>query len=249
MNVVMMAGGGPKHPFSEDIIYKSLVPIAGKPMVKWVAEAFLGCNAVEKIFVVGPKEELTKALEGMDRIVIFEGSERMLDNIESGMKYFEQDKQLIIATADIPMINTEMVEWLVENFSKNSDKQFIYPIIHREDVEKRFPGMRRTYVKLKDGEFTGGNICCVEPSAALKKYDLINKLVEFRKAPVKTAAMLGFKIVFGMLTGKLKIKDVEKRAKKISGLEVYAMRCPYAEVGSDVDRESDLPSVTEKLSK
>ncbi|HOV68773.1 MAG TPA: nucleotidyltransferase family protein [Clostridia bacterium] len=246
MNVVLLAGGNSKQFFKDCIVYKSLAVIAGKPMVRWVAEAFDGSESIDRICVIGPKAQLEDALSDLKKIEVLDGSDELLDNIEAGLRYFEHDRRVMIASADIPMITEEMVTWLAHEFeSRNED--FIYPIISKAYTTSRFPNMRRTYVHLREGEFTGGNISCVRPAAVFNSFDLIAKLIKYRKRPDKTASLLGMRFVMGLVTGRMTIPEIEKRVYEISGITAVALKCPFPEVGSDVDSADDLPLAENEL--
>ena len=248
MNAVLMAGGSAKDRFTEDILYKSLAPILGKPMVRWVAEAFLASDRVGEICVVGPQAELTEALMGLERVTVLEGTPEMVENMFLGLEHFAQDEKVMMATADIPMISGEMITFLSDAFEA-LDAGMIYPIISREDTQRRFPDMKRTYLKVVGGEYTGGNIVCLNPAQVMPKKEFVKDMLAKRKHPAKLAAMLGPKILYNAVRGKLKIEDAEKKALDILGLVCRAMVCPYPEIGSDVDHQEDIAIAERELSK
>ena len=73
----------------------------------------------------------------------------------SGVEYFRDSEQVMVCTADVPMITGEMVDWLVEAFAQ-LPHGFIYPIVSKENTLARFPDLPRTFVKVREGSFTGG---------------------------------------------------------------------------------------------
>jgi hypothetical protein len=69
---------------------------------------------------------------------------------------------------------------------------------------------------------------------------LIGRLYAARKNPLKLAALFGLPFVFGLLTGRLTIRQLEERACAIISGRVAAVISTYAELGFDVDKAEDL---------
>jgi hypothetical protein len=106
-----------------------------------------------------------------------------------------------------------------------------------------FPGVERTYVRLKEGTFTGGNITLFNPAKWEQCEELVKSLIRFRKKPLKTAKLLGFKFLLGLLLGTLPINKVEERFGSLLQIDAAAISVNYPEIGNDVDKPSDLEMV------
>ena len=70
--------------------------------------------------------------------------------------------------------------------------------------------------------------------------ELIGRLYAARKNPVKLAALLGIGFLFGLVTGRLRIAQLEARASQLVGGRVSAVISTYPELGFDVDKLEDL---------
>lgn len=66
------------------------------------------------------------------------------------------------------------------------------------------------------------------------------QIVERRKNPLSIASLFGFGLMWRYLTRRLSIAIAEKRFYKVLGIRGKAIISPYAEVGVDVDKPSDL---------
>lgn len=241
MDAVVTAGGrfAPKDPLyrlTKDG-YKALLDIDGKPMIQWVLDALSGTDRVDTVAVVGLPVDT--ALECSHTLTIIENQGDMIRNIQAGVAYLDQihpqDDHCLVVSSDIPAIRSEMIAWLVETvLAGNAD--IVYNVIGRQVMEERFPGSRRTYVTLQGESFCGGDANAIRKTMARATNPLANKLVEARKNPVRQAALVGFGTVLRLLLGKLTLDQAVEaicRRMEITGL---AVRCPYAELGMDVDK-------------
>ena len=116
----------------------------------------------------------------------------------------------------------------------------VYPIIPKDSCERSFPGGKRTYVTLREGTFTGGNGVVAARNFVELRRDLIQRLFEARKHPLKLASMFGLSFIVGLLTRRLTLPDLEARAGEIIGGRVGAVVSLYPELGFDVDKLADL---------
>jgi hypothetical protein len=68
-----------------------------------------------------------------------------------------------------------------------------------------------------------------------------------RKNPLALGSLLGLPIILKYLFGRLSIADVEKRAWDKLALVGRGVIVPYAEIGVDVDKPSDLELALQML--
>lgn len=221
---------------------KALLLINNRAMIEYIIDALRAAPHVGKIAVVGPLEQLQPLIGYKVDYIIPQGSS-ILDNAKKGIELFAEDQHVLILTSDIPMITAEAIEDFIER-SQASGADFCYPVVNKAVNEAKFPGIKRTYVKLKDGVFTGGNIIYISPSVFQRCEDFANKLVEFRKEPVKTARLLGFRLLVKLLLGRGTIRQVEERFGQILNITAKAIISDYPEIGNDVDKPSDVDIVT-----
>lgn len=243
MHAIVLAGGTEDDNWAKQhgVQNKAFLPINDLPMINYVVAALRECSRVEQIIVVGPVDALVDLLpyEGI-RYLPEQGD--IIDNVLAAVQELPQDKKVLICTSDIPMLTPEALSALFDAVSER-DADLYYPIINRVDCEKRYPGVRRTYVKLKNGSFTGGNIVVVNPKQAIPLAQVFRKLVTERKNPVKMLLTLGLPgIIFVLMLalGMLTVSELEQRLSHILHIRGAAIYCAYPEIGTDVDKDSDL---------
>jgi molybdopterin-guanine dinucleotide biosynthesis protein A len=217
---------------------KALLIINGKPMIEYVLDTLNRCSLIDKVVIAGDREDLSVFVKGKVEAVIGDNGS-IIKNTLSGIKYFDNDKDIIICTSDIPMITVEAIEDFIKQ-SQAFGMDLCYPIIDRKHIEARFPGVHRTYVKMKDGIYTGGNLFYVRPSSLGNSMNTIEALIAARKSPFQMARILGFSLLFKLFLGVLSIKQVENKFSKLMGIRAMAVKSIYPEIGNDVDKPSDV---------
>ena len=217
---------------------KTLVKIKGRYMLEYVIDALRNSKSIEKIAVVGCKETL-EPIVGRRVDFIVEGSDSIVNNGLAALACFKQDKQVFILTSDIPMITPEAIEDFVEkSLEKKAD--LCYSVVDKKVNDLRYPQIKRTYARLREGQFTGGNLFLFNPAAADKCKDFVEKMLEYRKSPAKMAAVLGFGFLIRLALGILTIEAVQKKCEKLLGIKGAVVISNYPEVGNDVDKVSDV---------
>lgn len=245
MKALILAGADKDSPFTNFNSNKALVKIQDKEMIRYIIDAFKGLEFIDTIAVVGPKEELLPIKEQVD--IIVDSSASLTDNILRGASIFSDDEMLLISTSDIPMITPEAIRDFVEK-ALSMDADFYYPIVSKEENEKKYPGVKRTYVKIKDGVFTGGNIIMVKVAAVKECVKKAEAFMAYRKKPWKLAGIFGLKFVIKFLLGTLTIRELEERVEELFGIKARAIISSYPEIATDVDKDSDLELAARVLS-
>jgi len=245
MKALILAGDSAEGPLKEIASNKAFIKIQGKEMILYVIEALRKLDFIEQIAVVGDKNKLSELGGHIDLII--EQGENLSQNIMKGAENFEDDDELLVLSSDIPMITPEALRDFVER-SRQYQADLYYPIVRKEKNEEKFPGVRRTYVKLKDGTFTGGNVFLVKVKTIKELLPKTESFLAFRKKPWKLARILGLSFVIKFIMGTLTIAQVEKRAMDLFDIKGKAIISDYPEIGTDVDKPSDLELLSKVLS-
>lgn len=221
--------------------YEALIEINGQPMVLFVVQALADSPRVDRIFVVGPAEALGRyRFPGRTRVV--PGGSTIIDTIQRGMQALEHQRKVLVVTADIPMLTPAAIDDFIRR-CQEKEADLYYPIVRRDINERLYPGTKRTYVKFREGTFTGGNIFLVNPAIVPRCLRQAERLIAYRKKPFQLARILGWGFVCRFLLGCLDLQSVEKRVEELLGIQGAVIQSPYPEVGIDVDKPSDLEMV------
>lgn len=78
--------------------------------------------------------------------------------------------------------------------------------------------------------------------------DFAIKLIEYRKAPWKTAGLLGIDLLTMLMLGRLSISYIEQRFSELLNIKAVAVISPFPQLANDVDKPSDIEMVEKYLS-
>lgn len=247
-DAVILAGGGKDEPLTrqEGVANKAFIDLYGRPMLTHILDALSGAASIGKVAVVGPEKELAGLLEKGARFVPVAEEGGMLENVAAGLKPVEQQRPALVLTADIPLISAATIEGFLK-LCAPFDGDFYYPILSRESCLERFPQMKRTYVRLREGHFTGGNMALLRPDWFVRSRHRLDLFVAFRKRPLRLFSILPASFVFKFLFKRLTVGDLESYLSEMLQAKARAVPCDLVEIGTDVDKISDLEVVRQVL--
>jgi GTP:adenosylcobinamide-phosphate guanylyltransferase len=255
MDAIVTAGG---VPLPEEPLYdatqghpKAMVDVAGKPMVQWVLDALSESRYIDNVIIVGLTEK--SGLKCSKKMYFVSNQGKMVENLQAGAKKVlevnEKAEYVLISSSDIPGITGEMVDWVVKT-ELEQKVDIVYNVIQREVMEKRYPGSKRTWTKLRDMEVCGGDLNAARINMIVDDdTELWEKITNSRKNPLKQAALIGYGTALMLLTGRLSLQDAETRVMSRMNITGRAIVCPYAEVGMDVDKPHQLEIMRADLTK
>lgn len=241
---VVVAGGRADDRFraATGVENRALAPVAGRPMVHWVLEALAAAETVDRVVLVGA-EGLADAPGARQRL---RGGSNLVETIERGLGACPGAGHALLVSADIPALTAEGVDAFVRE-GIAADADILYPIVPRAAIEARFPGSKRTYLRLTEGVFTGGNLFLVRPEPLLRQRDAIRRAYAARKQPLRLAAALGWGTLWRLLLRRLSLADAEAAVSRLLGLRARAIVTEHAELGADIDRAAELDAMTRYL--
>ena len=241
VDAVITAGGIPKP---DEPLYtltqgksKALLPIGGRPMVQWVLDALSGSDCIRRVVVVGLDEASELTCDKTLGFIPNQGS--MIANISAGVAWvLGQDasaRHALIVSSDIPTIRPEIVDWNVTT-SLQTDHEAYYSFISQETMERRFPGSNRSYFKLKEGRFSGGDMNMMQTALASNYHPAWRTIIDARKNVFKQASLIGLDTLLKLATGRMSVAGAVQVAQRRLGINGRVLMCPYAEAGMDIDK-------------
>lgn len=258
---VVLAGGDPADRLAVDagVAAKALVPLGSEPLGSYVLRALRNSPAVSKIVYVGPTNS---SLNGLYDVQVPSG-QRMVDSLAIGLgaALSQCDNGYVLMLgADVPWVTGDMITRFVANASntKAADlpgatghthgadigegrAQLVYPIVTEAAAKDQFPEQKRTYARLKDGKFTGGNLVLMHTEVVPKLLPQIDRVFRARKNPFALAGIFGLDVLFRLVLGTADIASLERRVGSILGAPVRALITTDAALAADVDSPGQLP--------
>ena len=233
---VVLGGSNPNDAFAQEgITTKALYPVGGKPLASYVLAALNASASVSQYIYVGDSTPELRALTSQTLTSGATLASSLQIGLDAALKM--QPERILVISADLLWLTEEAVDTFITDAP---DAALVYPIIAREVAERQFPGQKRTYAKLKEGTFTGGNALLLEPHIIPTLLPFVNRAYEKRKNPLSLVRLLGLGFVLKLLTGRLRIGRLERRVSDLLGMRVRAYLCQDASLGADVDEPAHL---------
>ena len=244
---VILAGGRAKPELAAAIgtSCRALAEVRGKTLLRHVVDALKQANHDHEILAIGD-------LPASPDYRLLPDSGDFVSNVLAGANAFREREFLLYATADLPFLTGEAVrEFCVKGLALavKTDAQVVFPIVPVASCYRKFPGIKRTAVKLLEGEFTGGNLMLVRPAYLLGRSVRLKQLYDARKSPLKLASMLGFPTLMRLAHSRvsssatLSLPFLEGAASRMIGGEAKALILDLPEIATDLDRVSDFEAV------
>ncbi len=242
MNVIVLAG---EKRTASDTPNKAFLLIKNKHMIEYVVDTVRKVRYVDKIAVVGPRDRLEPVLGSRVDLVV-DQRDSIVENIMAALSCFPGEKEVLLITSDIPMITVEALEDFIAR-AKEKDVDLCYSIVDKKVNDAKYPEVRRTYARLWEGQFTGGNVFYFNPAVTDRCRDFVERMLAYRKSPAKMAGVLGVGFLLRLALGILTIRAIQDKCEKLLKIKAAAVISPYPEIGNDVDKSSDLEFVERYL--
>lgn len=243
-DAIILAGGESSSELKKLAPYdnEALILIGQYPMIFYVYKALRESPLIRNIVISGPIDSLRNLFTKEEELFFTDGGDNAVESFLNAVQLLKEksiSEKVIILPTDIPFITKEAIEDFIRRCTTD-EADFYYPVTSKEVNEIKFPHVTRTYVRLKEGVFTGGNLFLVRTAKINDMVEIAKKLVERRKNPLAIARLFGLDLVWKFLTRRLTIHAAEKRFYSVTNIKGKAIISPYAEVGVDVDKPSDL---------
>lgn len=210
-------------------------------MAAYVLDAVRRCAAIDLTVYVGQTDV---SLQGGYDVHVPPGA-RLTDSLALGVgaAMGAGATAFLVITADVPWVDGSMLDRFMAAARSGGREaaQLVYAVVERDTALAAFPGQERTFVRLRDGRFTGGNVVYATSEAIVALLPLIDSLYRARKNPFALAGMLGFDTLLALVTGSASIARLERRATRLLGVDARALVSPDAALAADVDRPAHVP--------
>ncbi len=209
------------------LTWRADLPFKGRPFVDIVVDAI---RPVGDVVVIGGPERTDVEWRP--------GGERFFDSFVRGIDAGGEG-QFLMASADLPFLTQASVE---DFHSKCQDIKaaVIYSIVNVTEMDRVYPGMARTTMRLKEGTFTGGNLFCVNGTTMREVMPRMQAAYEARKNVVQLGRLLGAPTLLAILLAKVapglvSIGTLERRVGQSLGAPVKALISEFPEIAADID--------------
>lgn len=235
--LVLAGARGPDDPVAAyaGVAHKGLIELDGRTLIDRVVEA-LSLAGAERIAVSTSDPELARRVTG---VRVLEASSTPSLSVRAAVE--QLGAPLLVTTADHALLRPEWVRRFLDDVPPDADIAAL--LARRETVEAAAPGTRRTYLKFRDGQWSGCNLFFLASERALPAVDLWRRVEAHRKQPWRVAGLLGPDILLNYGLGRLTLDQAVTRLGRKAGVEARAVASPFGLAAVDVDKPDDLDLV------
>ncbi|MGQ9780262.1 MAG: nucleotidyltransferase family protein [Bacillota bacterium] len=237
MNAIVLAGGKAEG-MKGRVGYRAGLVIGGRSLLEQALRALTGLPDLERIVLVGPAELVPEEYRSTITSVL-PPVDDLFANLKQALLVLPPEEPVLVLSSDLPLLTRAALADFIRQ-CREREAEIYYPIIRREVYEEAYPGSRRTYVRVKDGTFTGGNMALFTPAVFFRHEKLFARAIACRKHPLRLAPLLGFRLMPQLLVRSLTVAAIEARIAARLGVEVAAIESRFSEMGFDIDTEADL---------
>ena len=240
MTVIVLAGGphdelAARTPGAPN---KAFVEIRGITLVERTLRALRSAPSVARIIVVAPPQT-----HGTPALALADDwrpdGERIRDSLRSGLRDLPADEEILVSTSDLPVLTVESIEDYIARASA-AHADLTYGCLEKRTHMAKYPQVPHTWAPLRDGTYCGTGFITMRPRVFPSLERFIEQLGQARKNPLRLARLFGMDVLLRFAFRRLSIAQAQARASRVIGAPVRAVVSPYAEIGVNVDRLSDI---------
>ena len=243
---LIMAGsrpGGDPMARAAGVSHKCLLPVEGTPMIRRVVSALLAAPSIGRILISIDAPGLLDsefADPERDRIGLLESAETpSLSALAAIEAAGGTGGPMLITTADHPLLEPALIERFCRE-AEASGADIVAGLAPEQVIRTAFPESRRTYLRFRDGRFSGCNLFALLRPEGAEAIRLWRRVEKDRKRPWRIAKAFGLPMLLSYLVGWLTLEAALARLSRLAGAKAGVVVLPVAEAAVDVDKPEDL---------
>ncbi|MBX6741155.1 MAG: NTP transferase domain-containing protein [Acetobacteraceae bacterium] len=230
-------GGTDPMAAAAGVSHKALLPVAGVPMILRVLSALRAVPAIERIVVSIESPEVTlKDVSGLDGVLLRQAGSSPARSTEAVFEEF--GGPLLVTTADHALLTPAMVTHVLT--ASPPEAAATAALARRETIMAAFPQTKRTWLRFRDGAFSGCNLFFLARPEAAQVLRFWRRLEQQRKRPLAMARLLGVLPLLGYALGFLTLRHALKALERRCLARLAFVEMPFGAAAVDVDKAEDL---------
>jgi len=223
---------------------KSLVPLAGRPLVLRVIDALAEAQEVDSLVLCGPsKGLLSQSPELLNRINNGSISWMPIRETPSSSAYhmlgsISQHRPALVTTADHAFPKATIIDYFCRQ-ARSTGADVVAGLASYEEVMKAFPATKRTATKLADGAVCSCNLFAFLTPQARQAALFWQRCERNRKNPWKMIGVTSIPTVIRYFLGRLLISQILRTLSRRMGVTAGAVLLPFPEAAVDIDTVED----------
>lgn len=222
--------------------FKALIPVAGEPMLARVVRTLLAAPSIGRIVILtqDPATLLADApdwIAAHPRIATAAGGGGISTSLAAIVGTAAAPWPVLVTTADHPLLTVAMVEGFL---CDAGSADVAVAMVERTTVLAAYPDNRRTWLKLRDGAWSGANLFALQSPRAQAALAAWAEVEQDRKKALRLLGHFGPWLAVRAFTRTIGLKDALAQAGRRMGLTARLVSMPQPEAAIDVDKLADL---------
>lgn len=253
ITALLLAGSRPgSDPLAQaaGVAVKPLAPVAGEPMINYPARALLAHPSVGQVVILTQTQELycadpATAWLGEDPRVRFEQSgSGIASTLLNLLERPDLPFPLLVTTADHVLLDADMLDQFV---AEAEGADIAVAMVERATLLARYPSSRRTWLKFRDGWWSGANLFWFGSARARSVIALWQEVEQDRKKGWKILSAFGPVALLGALLRLSTLRGGIARIGRRFGLVARLVPMRKAEACIDADKVEDVTLIEQIL--
>jgi GTP:adenosylcobinamide-phosphate guanylyltransferase len=252
VDVIVLAGDrGSDDPLASraGVAGKTLVKVAGRPMLLRVVDTLSAWPCLGRMIVVAPNTEAhAAALDSVDfdpeKMIRLAPQSSPSQSVAFALEACRRDRPVLLVTADHPLLNAS---WLDRMLQTDPGADLTVGLVDYQSVTERFPGSRRTRYRFRDVSICGTNLFVFKTIRADAVVHLWRRIEQQRKRPWRIVSILGWSMLGRYLAGRLSLADAMSALSERTGATISACMLDDPLSAVDVDTPDDLELVEQVI--
>lgn len=218
--------------------FKALVPLQGEPMLSHVLRALLGTTGIGSVVVLSQQDFLTgplawSAVNG--RVVWMSSGAGIAQSLIAALGSLPSPWPVLVTTADHPLLTPN----ILESFMSRASGDLAIGLVEQAVMLAAFPNTRRTWLRFRDGAYTGANLFALRRPASLAALRFWAEAERDRKKPWRLFRRFGPVLALRAITRTIGLRAAIAAAGRRLCISAAMVELDRAEAGIDVDSPAD----------
>jgi GTP:adenosylcobinamide-phosphate guanylyltransferase len=247
--IVLAAGRGPNDPMAKayGVANKSVIAVAGKPMLARVVGTLETSGVIASILVAIERRDIAVAVLG-DGVATCPSANSAPASVIAAISSGRLPYPVLITTADHALLTPDMVRHFCQS-TEQSGADATAGLAVAETILAAYPTSVRTFFNLGGILVSGCNLFAVRNDKGLKLLARWQYLEQVRKKPWRLVAAFGLAPLVHFLAGTLTPERAFATISRRLGLIVKPVFMPQPEAAIDVDKPADKDLAEEILAR
>ncbi|HMA10477.1 MAG TPA: nucleotidyltransferase family protein [Steroidobacteraceae bacterium] len=231
---------------SAGVSHKALIPVGAVPMLERVVAALAAVPRVGRILVAIERPDIVDSLPAV-RVPVSAVAAAQGPSASVFAVLAVEGTPLLVTTADHALLRPAWVEEFLDADAGGADA--LLALARSESVLAAAPGTLRTWLRFRDGDYSGCNLFLLRSPASAGIVALWQQLEADRKRPLALLGRLGFTYVLRYRFGWLTLRAALARLGRLCGARLAPVILSDGEAAIDVDKPSDLTLAREIVAR